>query len=259
MIWLCCVEADVEHGPRARRRRRSRAPRRRPRGAGQPAATSSRARAHRGLGRPSPSRGRGSPASTAYAAKREEPREVEVEPVGQDELEADQQRARQRGELERRLPPRAGTATATRAGDEQPLEHLLEPVQVREARAWYWRQSQSENGESRSICGRDRPVPEDARGVERVRLEQQHPERGDRRRVRSRRRRSAPCAGSAGTPGRSPTAARRAAPRTSSTPASAGEEPRAPSARSTSQKPQIRKAGMIASFVFELETYCVNG
>ena len=49
---------------------------------------------------------RGSAASTAIRGEGEEPRDVEVEPVRQDELEADQQRAGQRGELERRLPPR---------------------------------------------------------------------------------------------------------------------------------------------------------
>ena len=41
-------------------------------------------------------------------------------------------------------------------------------------------------------------------------------------------------------------------------PESAASTPRATGA-DTSQKPQTRKHGMIASFVFEFETYCVNG
>ena len=41
-------------------------------------------------------------------------------------------------------------------------------------------------------------------------------------------------------------------------PESAAIAPRAAGAE-TSQKPQTRKHGMIASFVFEFETYCVNG
>src|ERR671919_1941505 len=39
---------------------------------------------------------------------------------------------------------------------------------------------------------------------------------------------------------------------------SAAKVPR-PTADDAAQNPQIRKAGMIASFVFELSTYCVNG
>ena len=41
-------------------------------------------------------------------------------------------------------------------------------------------------------------------------------------------------------------------------PASATADPRA-QAEEASQKPQIRNAGMIASFVFEFDTYSVNG
>ena len=42
-------------------------------------------------------------------------------------------------------------------------------------------------------------------------------------------------------------------------PASARNAPRAQRRPSTSQKPQIRNAGRIASFVFDLDAYCVNG
>ena len=41
-------------------------------------------------------------------------------------------------------------------------------------------------------------------------------------------------------------------------PARAAKKPRA-SGIVTSQKPKIRSAGMIASFVFEFDEYCVNG
>src|SRR5689334_12549838 len=41
-------------------------------------------------------------------------------------------------------------------------------------------------------------------------------------------------------------------------PESAPKTPR-PTGDVTSQKPQIRNAGMIESFVFELDAYCVNG
>src|SRR5688500_19840498 len=62
----------------------------------------------------------------------EEPRDVEVEPVRQHELEADQDRGRQRGQLEDRLPPR-DEGDEERARDEEHLEHLLHGVQVRHA------------------------------------------------------------------------------------------------------------------------------
>src|SRR6478735_710690 len=41
-------------------------------------------------------------------------------------------------------------------------------------------------------------------------------------------------------------------------PESATEAPRA-QGEVASQKPKMRKAGTIASFVFDMETYCVNG
>src|SRR6187551_3056172 len=53
----------------------------------------------------------------------EEPRDVEVEPVRQHELEADQHGGGERGELEDRLPPRH-ERNEQRAGDEKDLEHL---------------------------------------------------------------------------------------------------------------------------------------
>ena len=78
--------------------------------------------------------------------EREHPRQVEVEPVGQRELEGDEDRRRQRGQLDRALlvagrtrrrrrePPRARRAT----GCTNPRSGIPS--------AWYWPQPQSENG-----------------------------------------------------------------------------------------------------------------
>ena len=66
----------------------------------------------------------------------------------QHELEAEQERARERGELERALSPRQEVRD-DRAEDEQALEHPLRGVQVGDARRVVLPQSQSEKGESR--------------------------------------------------------------------------------------------------------------
>src|ERR671931_533462 len=63
----------------------------------------------------------------------EEPRDVEVEPVRQHELEADHERSRQRCELERVLPP-GDEEDRDRGGDDGPFEPGLDVMQVREAR-----------------------------------------------------------------------------------------------------------------------------
>src|SRR5690242_14635270 len=122
--------------------------------------------------------------------------------------------------------------------------------------AWYWPQPQIENGESRPTC---------------------------QPKVRSQKTRAA-CAGfgsrsrieNAAAVATAKPPANKAFPETlrdsgydhqsgtSSSaanfvqPASATNAPRA-KADVVSQKPKIRNTGMIASFVFELETYCVNG
>ena len=69
----------------------------------------------------------------------------------QHELEADQERGGQRGELERRLAAAARTPSATAPTTSSTCEHALDDVQVGQARAWYCRQSQIENGDSRPI------------------------------------------------------------------------------------------------------------
>src|SRR5713101_1897124 len=64
--------------------------------------------------------------------EREEPGDVEVEPVRQHELEAEQQDARQRGELKRRLAPRHERERNGREHDER-LEHALREMQIRQS------------------------------------------------------------------------------------------------------------------------------
>ena len=66
----------------------------------------------------------------------------------QHELEADQQRGGQGGELERRLAPRH-ERRRDGADDQQRLQHLLQRRRSGIPFAWYWPQSQSENGEWR--------------------------------------------------------------------------------------------------------------
>src|SRR5918995_5017103 len=58
----------------------------------------------------------------------EEPGQVEVEPVGQHELEADQDRGGERGELQDRLAARHERDQHC-AGGHQHLEHLLHDVE----------------------------------------------------------------------------------------------------------------------------------
>src|SRR5687768_12954442 len=64
----------------------------------------------------------------------EEPGDVEVEPVRQHELEADQDRGGERGELQDRLAARHERDQHS-AGGHQDLEHLLHHVEVRDARS----------------------------------------------------------------------------------------------------------------------------
>src|SRR6185436_16842070 len=59
----------------------------------------------------------------------EEPRDVEIEPVGQHELEADQDGRGEGGELQDRLPPRH-ERDEHGASDEEHLQHLLDEMEV---------------------------------------------------------------------------------------------------------------------------------
>ena len=103
----------------------------------------------------------------------EEPGEVEVEPVGRGRARSRQQEGRQRGQLERRLATRVeahgdrGTrsrifSTGLRQR-EVGIARVLGPVPDRERRVT-------------AELEIERPVPEDTRRVERIRLEQENPE-----------------------------------------------------------------------------------
>jgi hypothetical protein len=72
--------------------------------------------------------------------------------VRQDELEADQERSRERRELQRRFALRE-ERERDRRDDQEAFEDQLDDMQVRNARArGTGAQSQSENGESRLYC-----------------------------------------------------------------------------------------------------------
>ena len=121
--------------------------------------------------------------------------------------------------------------------------------------AWYWPQPQIENGESRPTC-QPKVRSQNTRGVQGIRLEEEDPEAaecaereaGREPRLRADRARLAV---------RGPE--RHQQQRRELRPAREGEEDAAPHGDVASQKPKTRRAGMIASFVFELDTYCVNG
>src|SRR5512132_1041134 len=117
--------------------------------------------------------------------------------------------------------------------------------------AWYWRQSQIENGDSRSTCQpsvRSQNTRAAWTGL------------GSSRRIEKAARVAAAKATAKRRVGRSRLSGYEAqsGPRSNGAnfvqPASATEAPRA-QGEVTSQKPQIRNSGGSASFVFELETY----
>src|ERR671935_1121367 len=123
--------------------------------------------------------------------------------------------------------------------------------------AWYWRQSQIENGESRRTCQltvRFQNSCVAATGC------------GSSSRIENAASVTTtnPATKTAFALGRRSASGYEAqsGPTTSGAnfvqPDSATAAPRA-NGEVTSQKPQIRKSGGSASFVFELETYCVNG
>ena len=123
-------------------------------------------------------------------------------------------------------------------------------------RAWYCPQSQSENGDSRPSCQPNVRSQNVRAASSDVRLEQQHRER-QRRADEERRRRSARRgrvfhSGYVAQSGATTSAANFVQP------ASAAKPPRSPG-DAAKQNPQISNAGRIASFVFELDAYCVNG
>src|SRR5262245_6687570 len=121
--------------------------------------------------------------------------------------------------------------------------------------AWYCRQSQIENGDSRSIC--QPSVRSQNTGAAWTGF-------GSSSRIEnaaSVATRNPAANTSVGRSRRSGYEAQSGA--TSSEPNFVQPDNAAPTPRAAghvaSQKPQIRKSGGSASFVFELETYCVNG
>ena len=101
----------------------------------------------------------------------EEPGQVEKEPVGQHQLETDQQSCGQRRQLAHRLSSRH-EVHADRAGHKQNLQAPLHQMQVRIARAVLLPVPDRERRMATDL-ELDRPVVEDVRCVERARLEQQ--------------------------------------------------------------------------------------
>src|SRR5215213_11196088 len=105
--------------------------------------------------------------------EREEPRDVEVEPVRQDELGADEERTGEGGELQRRLPP-GHDGERERERDEAQLQHALRKAEVGEpVRVVLAPVPDRERGIAPDLPA-ERAIPEDAEGLERVRLEQHH-------------------------------------------------------------------------------------
>ena len=173
----------------------------------------------------------------------------------QRELEADQERGGQRGELERRLAARHEVA-GDRTDREQSDQDLLGKSEVRDPRSVVLAPAPDRERRVPAHLPAERPVPEDPGRVRRVRLEQEDREGGERgddktscKSAFPERRRPS------GYPAHNGTS-RSAA--NFVHPASATNAPR-PKADVTSQKPKMSSTGMIASFVFELDTYCVNG
>ena len=151
---------------------------------------------------------------------------------------------------------RGKNASGERADDEQRLEHALHEVQVGHAARVVLPPVPERERRLAADLPADRAVPEDAQRVQRVRLEQDDRERRERReaakprRSRARRPRGRDTSSHSGATISEanfvqPARARRTTPR--------------PTGDETSQKPQMRKPACSASFVFELDAYCVNG
>src|SRR5688500_18324280 len=111
----------------------------------------------------------------------EEPREVEVEPVRQHELEGRDQRRGQRRELQRRLPAR-NERCGERTGEHERLHDLVRKVEVRYAARVVLPPVPDREWRLAPELPAERSVPERARGFEHVRLEEEHREREHRAR-----------------------------------------------------------------------------
>ena len=177
----------------------------------------------------------------------------------QHELEADQQRAGERGELERRLPARARRRRRPRRPRGATSSTLLERRAGRAGRAWYCRQSQIENGESRpswkpnvrsqktrAACsgfGSSRRIENASSG------RASEAERRTRRFARGRRAR----------PGRRPRAATSSSAANFVQPASATERAARRRRRDEPEAPDQERAAGSRRSCSSSTTYCVNG
>src|SRR5262245_9507518 len=112
--------------------------------------------------------------------EREEPRDVEVEPVGQGQLEADQDGRGEGRELERRLAPRDEVA-GDRPHHEQQDRDLLERAEVGNAGSVVLAPAPDRERRVAPDLPAEGAVPEDTGRVGRARLEEQDRERGSRR------------------------------------------------------------------------------
>src|SRR5918995_5386326 len=126
-------------------------------------------------------RGAITPVEDGEGDEGEEPGQVEVEPVGQHELEPDQDRGGERGELQDRLLARA-EGDEQRTADEEHLQHLLDDVQVGDAASVVLAPAPDRERRVAVELEAERALGEDAGGVERLRLEQEDEEGRGRRR-----------------------------------------------------------------------------
>ena len=172
------------------------------------------------------------------------------------ELEPHQERRGEGGKLERRLPP-WDKRKRKRSCNQDHLQDPLEPAEVGRPCAWYWPQSHNENGDRRSNWISNVRSVEPPKLLDRLSARNKNPER-ERGRYCERGGeggRPPPLADvRIGRPERDDDERRKLRPGGERSGQLHGRRQTTPP-----QKPQIRNAGMIASFALELDTYCVNG
>src|SRR5215217_4618794 len=113
------------------------------------------------------------PVATSARDEGEEPRDVEVEPVRQDELKADQQRGRERRELERAFAARPEVRADSRH-KEQTLQQPLDKVQVGDSRRVVLPPVPERERRLASDLPPESAIPENTGRVCRARLEQEN-------------------------------------------------------------------------------------
>src|SRR5215207_4969313 len=110
----------------------------------------------------------------------EEPRDVEIEPVRQHELEPDQDCGGEGGELQDRLPTGHEREEHRARGDEH-LQDLLEDVEIRHALRPVLAPAPDRERRLAVELEAKGSLGEHTRGMQRVRLEQEHEESGEGR------------------------------------------------------------------------------